>query len=98
MQKLRRNFSPTAAPINNADCNCGSYALNLLDWFTPFERSEADEEDDWDERFQHIVDVHSVTKSKAHAIFKALIISSSVASGFITRRFSAIVPENIVLS
>lgn len=68
MQKLRRNFSPTAAPINNEDCNCGSYALNLLDWFTPFERNEADEEGDWDERFQHIIDVHLVTKSKEDTI------------------------------
>ena len=36
------------------------------------------------------------TKSQAHASFNASMISSSVASGFTFRIFSAIVPENIV--
>ena len=35
-------------------------------------------------------------KSHAHASFNASMISSSVASGFTFRKFSAIVPENIV--
>ena len=37
------------------------------------------------------------TNSHAHAIFRASMISSSVASSFTPRMFSAIVPENMVL-